>query len=77
MTATVQVHDARVGDKSVGATGPPFKASFDLRQAVVDIGSAKAPVVARLGRQEIGFGDQRLVGHANWLNSDAASTPRE
>ena len=69
MAATVQVHDARVGDKSVGATGSPFKASFDLRQAVVDIGGAKAPVVARLGRQEIAFGDQRLVGSANWLNS--------
>ena len=69
MAATVQVHDARVGDKSVGATGSPFKASFDLRQAVVDVGGAKAPVVARLGRQEITFGDQRLVGSANWLNS--------
>ena len=67
--ATIQVHDARVGDKSVGPTGSPFKAAFDLRQAVVDIGSAKAPLGARLGRQEIAFGDQRLVGHANWLNS--------
>ena len=69
IAATVQVHDARVGDKSVGATGSPFKASFDLRQAVVDVGGAKAPVVARFGRQEIAFGDQRLVGSANWLNS--------
>jgi len=69
IAATVQVHDARVGDKSIGATGAPFKASFDVRQAVVDIGSAKAPVVARLGRQEMAFGDQRLVGHANWINS--------
>ena len=25
--------------------------------------------MARLGRQEMAFGDQRLVGHANWLNS--------
>ena len=32
-------------------------------------GSAKAPLTARLGRQEIAFGDQRLVGHANWLNA--------
>lgn len=69
IAATVQVHDARVGDKSVGPTGAPFKAAFDLRQAAVDIGTAKAPLVVRLGRQEIAFGDQRLVGHANWLNS--------
>jgi hypothetical protein len=31
----------------------------------------------RLGRQEITFGDQRLVGHANWINSAARSTRRE
>lgn len=65
----VQVHDARVGDKNVGPTGAPFKAAFDLRQAFVDLGNAKTPAVARLGRQELAFGDQRLVGHANWLNS--------
>ena len=69
VSATIQVHDARVGDKSFAPTGAPFKAAFDLRQAAVDIGSAKAPLAARLGRQEIAFGDQRLVGHANWLNS--------
>jgi Alginate export len=67
--ATVQLHDARVGDKSVGPQGAPFKAAFDLRQAFVDIGNAKAPVAARLGRQELVFGDQRLVGHAGWLNA--------
>ena len=66
---TVQVHDARVGDKSIGPTGSPFKAAFDLRQAFVDLGGTTTGVAARLGRQEIAFGDQRLVGHANWLNS--------
>jgi len=69
VNATIQLHDARVGDKSVGPTGAPFEAAFDLRQAAVEIGAAKAPLAARLGRQEIAFGDQRLVGHANWLNS--------
>jgi hypothetical protein len=67
--ATVQVHDARVGAKSVGPTGAPFSAAFDLRQAFVDLGSATTSMLARLGRQEMAFGDQRLVGHANWLNS--------
>jgi hypothetical protein len=69
IAATVQLHDARVADKSVGPQGAPFRATFDLRQAVVDIGSASAPVAARVGRQEIVFGDQRLVGHAGWLNA--------
>jgi hypothetical protein len=69
VAGTMQVQDARVGDKRVGPTGSPFKAAFDLRQAFVDLGGATGPVGARLGRQEIAFGDQRLVGHANWLNS--------
>ena len=69
MAATVQVQDARVGDKSVGPTGAPFKSTFDLRQGFVDIGSAKATVALRAGRQEIAFGDQRLVGHAGWVNA--------
>jgi hypothetical protein len=69
IAATVQLQDARVGDKSIGPTGAPFRASFDLRQAFVDVGNAKTPATARLGRQEIAFGDQRLVGHANWLNA--------
>lgn len=69
VAGTVQVHDARVGDKTIGPTGSPFKAAFDLRQAFVDLGGATTRIAARLGRQEIAFGDQRLVGHANWLNS--------
>jgi hypothetical protein len=69
VSATVQVHDARVGDKHVGPTASPFKAALDIRQAFVDIGSATTPILARLGRQDLAFGDQRLVGHANWLNS--------
>ena len=32
-------------------------------------GRARPRSAARLGRQEIAFGDQRLVGHANWINS--------
>ena len=69
LAATVQVQDARVGGKSVGPTGAPFTSAFDLRQAFVDVGSAKAKVALRAGRQELAFGDQRLVGHAGWLNA--------
>jgi Alginate export len=72
MAATVQLQDARVGNKTVGPTGTPFTASFDLRQAFVDVnakGVGKTHIGGRFGRQEIAFGDQRLVGHANWINS--------
>jgi hypothetical protein len=64
-----QVQDARVARKTVGPTGAPFKAPFDLRTAFADIGTAKTPVAVRVGRQELVFGEQRLVGHVSWLNA--------
>ena len=66
---TVQVQDARVGKKTVGPTTAPFKAPFDLRMAYADVGTAASTVLARVGRQELAFGDQRLVGHVGWLNA--------
>ncbi|MDO8794218.1 MAG: alginate export family protein [Vicinamibacterales bacterium] len=67
--ATVQVQDARVAQKTVGPTGAPFRAPFDVRQAFLDLGTAKSPVTMRIGRQELAYGDQRLVGHVSWLNA--------
>jgi len=69
VAVTVQAQDARVGKKTVGPTGTPFKAAFDLRQAHADVGTLKSPVVGRVGRQELAFGDQRLLGHLNWTNA--------
>jgi hypothetical protein len=65
----VQVQDARVGKKVVGPTGAPFKAPFDLRMASADVGAATGPVTVRVGRQELVYGEQRLVGHVGWLNA--------
>jgi hypothetical protein len=65
----VQGQDARVADKSVGPSGPPFTGPLDLRMAFADIGSAKGRLAARIGRQELFYGDQRLVGHVSWLNT--------
>jgi hypothetical protein len=64
-----QVQDARVARKQIGPTGAPFRAPFDLRLAYADIGAANAPATLRLGRQELAFGEQRLVGHVSWLNA--------
>lgn len=65
----VQAQDARVAKKVVGPTGAPFKAPFDLRQAFVDVGNARSKVAVRVGRQELTYGEQRLVGHVSWLNA--------
>jgi hypothetical protein len=64
-----QVQDARVAKKDVGPTAAPFRGPFDLRLGFSDIGDAKAPVAARLGRQELAFGEQRLLGHLAWVNT--------
>ena len=65
----VQVQDARVAKKTVPPTGTPFRAPFDLRTAFADIGAATGPMTFRAGRQELAFGDQRLVGHVSWVNA--------
>jgi hypothetical protein len=65
----VQVQDARVAKKTVGPTGTPFKAPLDVRMAFADVGSGKSPLTVRVGRQELAFGEQRLVGHLNWTNA--------
>lgn len=69
VNTTVQIHDARVADKSIGPTTAPFRATFDIRQAFADIGTAKSVAVARVGRQDLSFGDQRLVGPLPWTNA--------
>jgi hypothetical protein len=64
-----QVQDARVARKDVGAGGAPFSAPVDVRLAHVDLGTPASRVSARVGRQELVFGEQRLVGHVSWLNA--------
>jgi hypothetical protein len=64
-----QVQDARVAKKTVGPTGAPFTAPFDLRTGFADIGWSTGPVAVRVGRQELVYGEQRLVGHVSWLNA--------
>jgi hypothetical protein len=65
----VQMQDARVANKELGATGTPFKAAIDLRTAFADLGASTGHVTVRAGRQELAFGEQRLVGHVSWLNA--------
>jgi hypothetical protein len=48
----------------------PFEDTFDLRQAYVEFGRLEGNTFElRVGRQELVFGEQRLVGHVNWLNT--------
>ena len=65
----VQGQDARVARKTVGPTGTPFRAPIDMRMAFADVGTAQSRVAFRVGRQELVYGEQRLVGHVSWLNA--------
>jgi hypothetical protein len=64
----VQAQDARAARKD-GTVTAPFRGPIDFRMAYADVGAVSGPVSARLGRQELVFGEQRLVGHANWANT--------
>jgi hypothetical protein len=68
MTIYAEGQDARAIGKQPGQ--PPFENTWDIRQGFVDLGNADRSLFAvRIGRQEINFGDQRLVGSTNWSNT--------
>ena len=70
LSATVQAQDARVEGRNGATAGAPFRDQFDLRLAHLDIGNVeRSRFAVRAGRQELVFGDQRLVGHVSWLNT--------
>ena len=64
-----QSQDARVFWKTQQPYAPPFQDTWDLRQAYMELGSGKTPIGLRLGRQELAFGDERLVGTSYWGNT--------
>jgi hypothetical protein len=66
LAAVAQVQDARAFLKTSGSQGLPFRDTLDLRMAYGELGTAST---VRIGRQELAFGEQRLLGHANWLNT--------
>ncbi len=70
LSAAVQAQDARVEGRNGPVAGAPFRDQFDLRLAHADVGNLeRSRFAVRVGRQELAFGDQRLVGHVNWLNT--------
>ena len=66
MKFVVQVQDARAFDKNTGSQVAPLRDTWDLRMAYAEFGAANA---VRIGRQELVFGEQRLLGHVSWLNT--------
>jgi hypothetical protein len=63
----VQMQDARAFEKNTGGQAVPFRDTLDLRLAYGEFGNARNSL--RAGRQELAFGEQRLIGHLNWTNT--------
>ena len=65
-----QGQDARVFWKNQNPAAPPYQDTFDLRQGYVELGDVeKSKASFRGGRQELAFGDERLIGNSNWTNT--------
>ena len=66
--AYVQLQDSRIWESQF-SNKTPFENYLDVRQAYLDI---KMPVNSnvslRVGRQELSYGKQRLIGGFNWSN---------
>jgi hypothetical protein len=60
--------DARAFEKSPAA--PPYQNTWDLRQAWAELGSFDHGFGVRAGRQELAFGEQRLIGMSAWTNTE-------
>jgi hypothetical protein len=64
-----ELQDARVAwAPSFG--GPPYQSTWDLRRAHLDFRDVERSSVAlRIGRQDLNFGDGRVLGTAYWRNT--------
>jgi hypothetical protein len=76
LAATVEARSSySFNDERFAATGPgkglaERDGPIDIHQAFVFVGNHKEfPVSAKIGRQELVYGDQRLVGHLRWNNN--------
>ena len=62
--------DERFNPTAAGKGLPERDGPIDLHQAFVFIGNHKEfPVSLKIGRQELVYGDQRLLGHFRWNNN--------
>jgi hypothetical protein len=73
-----QGQDAHIiGAKQTASLPPLQQDTMDLRLGYVELGGETKAVSVRVGRQELAFGEERLIGPADWLNTprsfDAAS----
>ena len=65
-----QGQDSRVFWRTQKPAPTSLQDTWDLRQAYAEFGDpGKSPWALRFGRQELIFGDERLIGQATWSNT--------
>ena len=71
MSFYFQAQDAHViGASQTGSLPPLQQDTIDLRLGYVEFGQEDKNLRRmRIGRQELAFGEERLIGPANWLNT--------
>lgn len=68
-TFTLQGQDSRIFFKSNPTGQNPYTNRTDLRLAFMTLGDpSKSTAAVRIGRQELAYGDERIIGAANWGN---------
>lgn len=69
LSFTGQAQDGRVFFAKRSPQQPPYQDVMDLRMAYVQIGDTqKYPLQLRVGRQELTYGEERMLGVSNWGN---------
>lgn len=70
MKLVFQGQDSRVFGNSQVPSAPPYRDSMDLRLGFLELGDMeRRPIGLRVGRQELAFGEQRLIGSLGWTNT--------
>lgn len=70
LRAFVQLQDSRIFDSFLYRWSGAFRDEIDIRQAYFDFKLKEVfePLTLRVGRQELSYGDERLVGGFDWSN---------
>lgn len=74
----IQIQDARYWGAEGGSTAPGSlytaseKESLDLHQVYAEIGIPDMPLILKVGRQLLKYGEERLVGDLDWSNNARA-----
>jgi hypothetical protein len=69
MRFVLEGQDARIYFNQSVPSSSPFANPMDLRLGYLQLGdSDQSPLSLRAGRQDLNFGEQRLLGNFNWIN---------